>query len=131
MLILQSNFHGWFIVKLFFASLFLLVTSTYGVAAPTASLLSTIDRSILSVENIGQTRAVIMKNDYKEYIVYGKWELNCADSTVRYLGTSTSLTSFNPELQDKYFMRASDNVSASVFFDEACRIPADSLTASQ
>jgi hypothetical protein len=85
----------------------------------------------ISISQTGQTRIVVTKRDFGVYQTYVKREFNCADSTVRFLGSSASPTGFNPEQQDKYFSRVDDAFLPSAMLSEACKDNPQSLTASQ
>jgi hypothetical protein len=85
----------------------------------------------ISISQTGQTRIVVTKRDFGVYQTYVKREFNCADSTVRFLGSSASPTGFNPEQQDKYFSRMGETFVPSALFSEVCKDAPRPLTASQ
>lgn len=87
--------------------------------------------STVSISQADQTRIVITKRDFGDYKTYVKLEFNCADSTVRYLGSSASPTGFDAGLQDKYFSKVGETFVPPSLLSEACKDTTSTLTASQ
>jgi len=87
----------------------------------------------VSISQTDQTRIVITERDFGNYKTYVKLEFNCTDSTVRYLGTSTSPgpNGFDAWLQDKYFSKVNETFVPPSLLSEACKDTTSTLTASQ
>lgn len=85
--------------------------------------------SIVSIEESGANRTVITKVAKTEFTTYVKREFNCSNSTVRYLGSSNTPSSFNPQGEDEYFSRVDITTLTALVGSEACReFPASQTT---
>jgi hypothetical protein len=86
---------------------------------------------IVSVELSDKNQIVITEKKYRNFNAYFKWEFNCTDATVRYLGSSNNASAFKPEQQDKDFTRARDDISTKSLLIEICKPVSMSVTSSR
>jgi hypothetical protein len=118
--------------KIFAASLVLACSAAQGSQGTVISSYAPFPPAkIVSVEQSDKNWIVTTEKKYNDFNAYVKWEFNCTDATVRYLGSSNSATVFKAEQQDKDFSKASDDISTKRLFREVCKPAPMSVTSSQ
>lgn len=103
----------------------------FGSAFAVESITLVAPTTIVSVDRSDQNPIIITEQIYDHFKAYDKWEFNCTDSTVRYLGSSNTAKAFRPDQEDNYFASASANPATKNLHKDVCKPAAVSMTSNQ
>jgi len=77
--------------------------------------------SIVAVEGVWPHRTSVLKISREEFTTYVKREFDCANATVRYLGSSNNPGLFSQHQEDKYTSPSDITPLSSILFSKTCK----------